>query len=96
MKYSQICDLTKQPPEGQPDWDGPYCGAFFTTDDQKDTPLVGTAFKGTNPVNPKEVLVDYNYQLCAAGRDYLDQQRVSVGVCTGLFQNFDQWQSPTL
>ena len=89
MGFLQVCDLVHQSPDGHTEWDGPYCGAFYTTDSQKDTPLIGIAFKGTNPLNFREVLVDYNYDLQAAGK-YLGDQQVSVGVYTGLFGAFDK------
>ena len=88
MKFLQVCDLIHKSPSGHPSWDGPYCGAFFTADHNKDTPLIGIAFKGTNPFNRREIHVDYNYDLERA-QSYLNNQLVSIGVYTGLFGKFD-------
>ena len=87
MEFIELCDLTRKSPEGHPDWDGPYCGAFFTTEDHKKAPFIGVAFKGTNPLNKAEVAVDYNYDLSPA-QGYLGDEDVSKGVYTGLFGDF--------
>ncbi|WYZ43603.1 hypothetical protein EsH8_VII_000039 [Colletotrichum jinshuiense] len=89
MDYVTLCDLIHTPPDGHLDWDGPYCGAFFTTDLQQDKPFVGVAFKGTNPANPRDIFVDYNYELTDSGK-YLGGTQVSLGVFTALFAEFEK------
>ncbi|KAK1580590.1 uncharacterized protein LY79DRAFT_297692 [Colletotrichum navitas] len=88
MDFVVLCDLLHSAPDGNVAWDGPYCGAFFSTDTQKDKPFVGVAFKGTNPLNLRDIEVDYNYQLTDSGR-YLGGTRVSLGVFTALFDRFE-------
>lgn len=97
MDFIAICDLIDDSPSGHLDWDGPYCGAFFTTDAQKDHPFIGLAFKGTHPFNDKELAVDYNYDLTTPDGYLQNQQgtvQVSVGVYTGLFGNFEAPYNP--
>ncbi|KAF4413913.1 Feruloyl esterase A [Colletotrichum fructicola Nara gc5] len=91
LEFVPLCDLLHTPPDGQPHWDGPYCGAFYTTNAQKNSPFVGIAFKGTNPANLRDVKVDYNYQLTSVGQ-YLGgaPTRVSLGVFTALFSRFEE------
>ncbi|EFQ34086.1 lipase [Colletotrichum graminicola M1.001] len=88
MDFVVLCDLIHSPPHGHVAWDGPYCGAFFSTDTQKAKPFVGVAFKGTNPLSLRDIDVDYNYQLTDSGR-YLGGTRVSLGVFTALFDKFE-------
>ncbi|KZL82231.1 lipase class 3 [Colletotrichum incanum] len=88
MDFVVLCDLIHSPPDGQPAWDGPYCGAFFSTSPQKDKPFIGVAFKGTNPLNARDRKVDYNYQLTDSGH-YLGGTQVSLGVFTALFATFE-------
>ena len=85
LGFVNLCGLVTQHPDGHVDWDGPYCGAFVTTTAQQDKPFIGVAFKGTNPLQPREVAVDYNYQLFPASPHYLGGNQVSQGVYTGLF-----------
>lgn len=87
MHYVHICDLVSEHPDGKPFWDGPFCGAFVPDDASTTAPFIGLAFKGTNPFQPREVLVDYNYQLIQAS-EALGNQQVSEGVYTGLFARF--------
>lgn len=54
MRFFPVCDLIDRSPDGQPRWDGPYCGIFHTTEEQGDKPFFGLAFKGTNPMNFKD------------------------------------------
>ena len=61
MDFTILCDLVDQSPDKQPDWDGPFCGAFFTTTAQETAPFISIAFKGTKPTRKPEVQVDYNY-----------------------------------
>ncbi|KAM5350301.1 hypothetical protein ACJ41O_006806 [Fusarium nematophilum] len=87
MDFVNVCDLVTKSPEGEPKWDGPFCGAFFPINKQTDKPFIGLAFKGTNPFQFREDRVDFNYQLMDAGPD-LDFQSVSTGVYTALFSSF--------
>ena len=48
---------------------------------------MGLSFKGTNPLNEREDLVDYNYQL-TPGDTVFPDQRISTGVFTRLFGEF--------
>lgn len=88
MDFVSLCDLVTEHPDGHVDWDGPYCGAFVTTTTQQEKPFIGVAFKGTNPLQLREIAVDYNYQLVAAQKPFLRGVRVSEGVYTGLFGTF--------
>lgn len=91
MRFLPICDLCDLSPyTGHPRYDGPYCGMFFTTEEQSDKPFIGIAFKGTSPVNVKEWAVDFNYQLTPAAQEFFDgtQVKVSQGVYDSLFGNF--------
>ncbi|EWY80717.1 hypothetical protein FOYG_16645 [Fusarium oxysporum NRRL 32931] len=89
MHYVNICDLVTESPEGHSDWDGPFCGAFLPNDKNTDKPFIGVAFKGTNPLQSREIQVDLNYQLIEAS-DELGNQLVSTGVYTGLFGKFEE------
>ncbi|KAK2029628.1 lipase [Colletotrichum zoysiae] len=89
MDFVVLCDLIHTNPQGHIAWDGPYCGAFFSTATQKEKPFVGVAFKGTNPMNLRDDDVDYNYQLTDSGK-YLGGTRVSAGVFAALFDSFDR------
>ncbi|KAF4473400.1 lipase class 3 [Fusarium agapanthi] len=82
-----ICDLVTESPEGHPDWDGPFCGAFLPNDKDTDKSFIGVAFKGTNTLQSREVQVHLNYQLIEASEE-LGNQLVSTGVYTGLFGKF--------
>ena len=93
LDFVCLCDLVTEAPDQEPLWDGPICGAFFTTSANK-TPFVGLAFKGTNPFQFREVAVDYNYQLQQASAQYLEQNFVSAGVYTGLFGTFKDGNVP--
>lgn len=90
MRFFPVCDLIHRTPDGQPSWDGPYCGIFHTTEEQEYKPFFGLAFKGTNPFNSKERAVDLNYQLIPADQEYFagTGAKVSKGVYTGLFGDF--------
>lgn len=96
MRFFPVCDLIDRSPNGQPRWDGPYCGIFHTTEEQEDKPFFGLAFKGTNPFNFKDRAVDCNYQLIPAAEEYFAGTRVKVskGVYTGLFGDFDGEEIP--
>ena len=87
MDFIPICDLIHKSPKGSSHLDGPYCGVFVTTKAQENAPFIGLAFKGTNPSNLREDLVDYNYQLYTQST-YLGGNPVSFGVFTGLFGDF--------
>jgi hypothetical protein len=91
MKFIQICDLIHEPPIEPPaKWFcGPYCGIFITTEKQSSAPFIGLAFKGTNPVNVREVAVDYDYDLTTASSTYLGGKPVSSGVFAALFSEFE-------
>jgi hypothetical protein len=93
LEFVCLCDLVTERTDKQPLWDGPFCGAFFTTSANK-TPFVGLAFKGTNPFQFREVAVDYTYQLQQASDKYLEQNFVSTGVYTGLFGTFKDGSIP--
>ncbi|KAG8169445.1 hypothetical protein KVR01_000190 [Diaporthe batatas] len=90
MRFPPICDLCDLSPNGQPRFDGPYCGMFFTTEHQSDKPFIGVAFKGTSPINLKEWAVDFNYQLTPTAQEYFGgtQAPVSQGVYTSLFGSY--------
>ena len=90
MRFLPLCDLCDLSPNGSPRYDGPYCGMFFTTEQQSDKPFIGIAFKGTSPLNLKEWAVDFNYQLTPAAQEYFGGTQVplSQGVYTSLFGNF--------
>ena len=92
MGFVVLCDLVDQYPKDHPAWDGPFCGAFFTTAKQKRTPFIGLTFKGTKPTKLAEVLIDYNYDQHTGA--YLDGTHCSIGVYTGLFGQFDQPNDP--
>ena len=87
LGFMVICDLIEDEPEGQPTWNGCYCGAFYTLDAQVEKPFIGLAFKGTNPLKSEERLIDFNYQLQTA-TGYLDNNQVAQGWYTGLFGDF--------
>lgn len=87
MDYYPVCDLIAHSPHGHASWDGPYCGAFVTTDAQKERPFIGLAFKGTNPESLTQWHVDFSFKLIASNMQ-LEKQKVSIGVYTGLFGNF--------
>lgn len=86
MGFQYVCDFVKYSPHGHPYWDGPYCGAFYSKDPEK--PFIGLAFKGTNPLNLKEDLVDVNYQPITPDPGVLFDAEVSTGVYTGMFSAF--------
>ncbi|KAK2748800.1 lipase [Colletotrichum kahawae] len=88
LEFFVLCDLIHAAPEGHPLWDGPYCGAFVSTEAQKTNPFAGIAFKGTNPLSLAQVLVDYNYQLTKAN-GFLQNQEVSLGVYTSMFDKYE-------
>lgn len=90
MRFSPICDMCDVSPDGSPRYDGPYCGMFYTTEQNSDKPFIGIAFKGTSPVNLKEWAVDFNYQLEPATQQYFGGTHVQVsqGVYTSLFGNY--------
>lgn len=94
MEFHQICDLPDHSPAGEPHWDGPYCGAFVTTEAQADKPFMGLAFKGTSPFNYKEIDVDVQYQMVPGPLAGPQDWRVSEGVCTGLYGTFDASINP--
>lgn len=77
-------------------WDGPFCGIFYTTEKQADNPFIGIAFKGTNPVNINQWLVNFNYQLVEAKAHFNGKAdaRVSEGVYTSLFGRSGTRDSP--
>ncbi len=87
-----LCDLVDQYPKDHPHWDGPFCGAFFTTAKQERAPFIGLSFKGTKPTRKSEVLVDYNYDQHTG--EFLDNTHSSIGVYTGLFGQLDQPNDP--
>ncbi|KAF2836459.1 lipase [Patellaria atrata CBS 101060] len=94
MDFVVLSDLIDKHPDGHVDWDGPFCGAFITRSAQKERPFMGLAFKGTNPLNLLEVKVDESYDLQPAEK-YLENKRVSIGVYTGLFGDFEPpWNPP--
>lgn len=93
LKFVVVCDLVNKHPDGHILWDGPYCGAFYTKDEQKSAPFIGLAFKGTDPFRPQESIVDYDYDLMQAGQ-FLDNTHVSEGVFTGLFGTFEAPNKP--
>jgi hypothetical protein len=92
LDFLCLTDLVTKSPDGHPFWDGPFCGAFFTTAAQT-KPFIGVAFKGTNPLQIREDLVDLNYELQPAA-PYLDDVSVSTGVFTGLFKTFSSYGVP--
>jgi len=92
MDFVQVCDLTQTPPEEEDDWDGPYCGAFYSRDPA--APFLGLAFKGTSPFNNREIQVDWNYEPIKAQNVLFDTE-VSQGVYTGLFGHFPQYPNET-
>lgn len=92
MDFVILCDLVDQFPEGHQDWDGPFCGAFFTTAEQESVPFIGLAFKGTKPNRKAQIQVDYDYNQITGDR--LGGTHCSVGVYTGLFRQFDPPNDP--
>ncbi|KAK2053123.1 lipase [Colletotrichum caudatum] len=85
MDFVVLCDLIHTDPRGRVAWDGPYCGAFFSTAAQRDRPFVRVAFKGTDPTNLRDDNdVDYNCRLTDSGK-YLGGTRVAAGVFAALF-----------
>lgn len=86
IQYVPICDLIAVSPEGHVYWDGPFCGAFCTKDEQKASPFIGIAFKGTNPFRGKELMVDLSYALQSS--DFLNGEAVSEGVYGALFGKY--------
>lgn len=92
MDFQVLCNLPGHHPEGQPDWDGPFCGLFTSRKNDPHTgrPFQGIAFKGTNPISPQQWLVDFNYQESGAiTDDFLKGTNVSLGVRTSLFGQYD-------
>lgn len=87
MDFVIVCDLVKKAPNENQDWDGPFCGVFFTTKVQDTAPFLGLAFKGTKPTRKPERRVDFNYDQLTG--DKLNQTHCSKGVYTGLFGTFD-------
>ena len=92
MGFIVLCDLVDQYPKDHPHWDGPFCGAFFTTANQQRAPFIGLTFKGTKPTRKAEVQVDYNYDQHTGA--FLDKTHCSIGVYTGLFGQFNQPNDP--
>jgi hypothetical protein len=92
MDFCIFCDLVDHKNKDHQDWDGAFCGAFFTTDAQKTAPFIGLAFKGTKPTNKAEVLVDENYGQ-VTGKE-LGHTHCSNGVYEGLFGTFDTPDNP--
>lgn len=92
MDFVILCDLVDQYPKDHPHWDGPFCGAFFTTAKQETAPFIGLAFKGTKPTRTSEVLVDYNYDQHTG--EFLNNTHCSIGVYTGLFGQFEKPNDP--
>ncbi|KZZ98882.1 lipase [Moelleriella libera RCEF 2490] len=93
LNFVVVCDLVNKHPKDHCWLDGPYCGAFYTKDEQKSAPFIGLAFKGTNPFRPGEDFVDLDYDLMQAG-NFLDNTHVSEGVFTGLFGTFEAPNNP--
>lgn len=92
MDFIILCDLVDQAPDTQSKWDGPFCGAFFTTAAQETAPFIGIAFKGTKPTRKAEIKVDYHYDQVTG--DKLNKTHCSKGVYTGLFGIFDPPNNP--
>ncbi|KAG8750515.1 hypothetical protein FRC11_010328 [Ceratobasidium sp. 423] len=86
MKFQLLCDLTEKSGQGADSriWNGPYCGAFYSKD--SNAPFVGVAFKGTNPTNWKDILVDINTATIQAGEGIVYNTNVSKGVFNGMFK----------
>ncbi|KAJ3556799.1 hypothetical protein NM688_g1821 [Phlebia brevispora] len=93
MHYVTICDLIEDHPDSDLTLDGPYCGAFFSTDPE--TPFVGLVFKGTHPESWSEVLVDLHYLPIHATKGHLWETHVSRGVYTTLFDKFAKLEGQT-
>ena len=92
MDFVILCDLVDKSPKDHQTWDGPFCGAFFTTAAQQTAPFIGIAFKGTKPTRKAEVLVDYHYEQTTAEK--LNGTHCSLGVYTGLFGTFSPPNNP--
>ncbi|CUA70737.1 hypothetical protein RSOLAG22IIIB_09065 [Rhizoctonia solani] len=85
MKFQLLCDLVDG--EGSWFWSGPYCSAFYSED--PDAPFVGVVFKGTNPWNLGDILVDVNTSVIQAEQGIVYNTHVSNGVYKGMFMEFD-------
>ncbi|CAE6454700.1 unnamed protein product [Rhizoctonia solani] len=84
MKFLLLCDLT----ESSVTWgNGPYCGAFYSTD--PDAPFIGVGFKGTNIWNWKDLITDINTTVVQASDGHVYNTQVSDGVYSGMFGNHE-------
>lgn len=87
LDFTMICDLVNSHPKRHPEFVGPFVGAFIHN--SKQSPSIGLAFKGTNPLNIREAIVDYCYDHVQDVSDrepkLLNGKKVSRGVYTALF-----------
>ncbi|CEL62817.1 hypothetical protein RSOLAG1IB_10501 [Rhizoctonia solani AG-1 IB] len=86
MDFDMVCDLTHNGSAEHKWWNGPYCGIFHSRDSS--APFLGIAFKGTDPRNYKDWLVDLKYATVKASPGILYGTNVSEGVYNGLFGHF--------
>ncbi|GJE87531.1 lipase family protein [Phanerochaete sordida] len=93
MHYVTICDLTQDAPESDPTLDGPFCGAFFSSDPKN--PFIGLVFKGTHVESWQELLVDLHYAPVHAQDGHVWDTHVSHGVYSTLFGPFSKLDGQT-
>ncbi|KAI0092132.1 Alpha/Beta hydrolase protein [Irpex rosettiformis] len=86
LHYVTICDLVEEHPDSDPTLDGPFCGAFFSSNPK--TPFVGIVFKGTHVESWEEMLVDLRYIPVESTGKHLWSTHVSQGVFATLFGPF--------
>lgn len=82
--------MVESSPEEYLEWDGPFCGIFYTTNKQKHNPFIGIAFKGINTLNITEWGINSSYQLAKVDVTFFRgdvNAKVSEGVYTSLFVN---------
>ncbi|KAG9119364.1 hypothetical protein FRC07_005630, partial [Ceratobasidium sp. 392] len=91
MDFVVLCDLTNKSSTDHPLWNGPYCGAFYSRDAK--APFIGVGFKGTDPLNVKDWLVDLNYKTQQVPVGILYNTHVSGGAYNGLFGDFSGQQA---
>ncbi|EKM59890.1 uncharacterized protein PHACADRAFT_170488 [Phanerochaete carnosa HHB-10118-sp] len=93
MHYVTICDLMQDAPDSDPTLDGPFCGAFFSSDPRN--PFIGLVFKGTHVESWQELLVDLHYVPVHAKDGHVWETHVSQGVYATLFEPFSTLDGQT-
>ncbi|KAL5481178.1 hypothetical protein ACEPAI_10119 [Sanghuangporus weigelae] len=93
LDFEVICDLLKYSPEGHSWLNGPYGGVFFSKDMK--TPFLGLAFKGTNPSDWSEIIVDLDFLMVMSVGNILWGSPIHNGFYLTMFTEFpDIGQAP--